>query len=139
MSSDVMTAAEYREQQHKGKASKYHNTRVRIDGILFASRAEAARYLELLHLAHHGRITDLTLQPRFPILINGVKVMEYRPDFQYWDVNEDRLMIEDVKGGTYRTPTYRLKKRAFEAYYGREITEVTDVDTTPVRGLEESA
>lgn len=103
-----------------------------VHGFRFASKKEAARYGELLLLGLAGEIRNLELQPRFPIVSNGVKVAEYVADFRYEEVAHtyqffmriERWLdvVEDVKG--VKTPTYRLKKKLVEAQHGIVIREV---------------
>jgi hypothetical protein len=93
-----------------------------FEGVRFASKREAKRYGELLMLGKAGEIADLELQPRFPIIVNGRKVCDYIADFQYYDLQQQRLITEDSKG--MRTPVYRLKKKLVEAQYAIEIREV---------------
>jgi len=103
--------------------SKYHAVKTIVDGIVFASKAEVARYWELKLAQQAGEIHGLTLQPRFPIVINNKKVCDYIADFEYITSSGVRV-IEDVKG--QRLPLYRLKKKMFEAAYGMRITEICD-------------
>jgi hypothetical protein len=96
-----------------------------IDGIRFASQAEAARYAELKLLAKAGQISELVLQPRYGLNVGNnrrVLIGEYRGDFYYLDRDGDPV-VEDVKG--FKTPLYRWKKKHFEAQYGIAITEIT--------------
>ncbi len=68
-----------------------------------------------------GLIRNLELQPRFPVILNGVKCFVYVADFSYFEGNG--RVIEDVKG--LRTPLYRLKKKCVEAIYaGIKIVEI---------------
>ncbi len=90
-----------------------------VDGIVFDSKKEATRYGELKLLVRAGQITGLRRQPRFDIVVNGVKIGFYKGDFGY-DEN-GKSVVEDVKG--MKTPMYRLKKKLVEALYGFEITE----------------
>jgi len=104
-------------------ANKYRAIKTVKDGITFDSKREAARYEDLKLLERAGEITDLTLQPKFPIMINGKEVFEYRADFQY--EKDGERIIEDVKSAmTRKLPVYRIKKKCVEAYYGVEIQEV---------------
>lgn len=90
-----------------------------IDGIRFQSAKEARRYGELKLLQKAGKISDLLLQVRFPLLVNNIKVGTYVCDFDY---RENGLRItEDVKG--VRTSTYRLKAALMLACYGIKIKE----------------
>jgi hypothetical protein len=104
----------------KPKRSKYGAEPVTIDGRRFDSKLEAGRYLDLRRLHRAGVISELICQPVFPVEINGIRVFEYRADFQYTDEN-GRTVIEDAKG--FKTPVYRLKKRIVEAVYQITITE----------------
>ncbi len=102
--------------------SKYKAIRTEIDGITFASKAEASRYQELKMLQAVGYISGLILQPRFPIIVDGKKICTYVADFSYQDSNL-RHVIEDVKG--MKTPVYNLKAKLFHALYPMlRITEV---------------
>jgi hypothetical protein len=86
------------------------------------SKAEARRCDHLSLLQHVGQISDLQQQPRFPCVLNGVKLCTYVADFAYND-QSGRRVIEDVKG--HKTQLYRLKKKLVEAIYiGTEIVEV---------------
>lgn len=107
---------------------KYRAVPTVVDGVRFASKAEAARYAELKLLEKAGEVKELELQPKFPLCAHprihgaGVKVCDYVADFRYRHGPRGVLVIEDVKG--MKTPVYRLKKKWFEAQYGIEITEV---------------
>jgi len=103
--------------------SKYHAIKTEMDGIIFASRAEAQRYGELKILEYQNHIACLELQPKYPIVVNGKKICTYIADFRYNDLDSKWQIIEDVKG--IRTPVYRLKKKLVEAIYNIEITEVS--------------
>ncbi len=93
--------------------SKYKNTRVEVDGKKFASKAEANRYLELKQLESKGWIKDLVLQPRFPLIVAGVKVCTYVADFQYEQDGE--TVTEDVKG--MMTDVFKIKAKLYAALY----------------------
>lgn len=99
---------------------KYRNQPVEVDGIRFASQAEAARYRVLRLLEQAGEIRDLEVQPRFPLVVDGVKVGTYVGDFAYW--RGDERVVEDVKG--VRTPLYLVKAKLFSVLYGIEIVEI---------------
>jgi len=104
------------------KQSKYHNIKTVIDGITFASKKEAGRYQDLKLLLKAGEITDLVLQPKFPLVVNGHKIGSYIADFQYKANGE--TVVEDVKSEATKTPVYRLKKRLMKALLNVEIKEV---------------
>lgn len=102
--------------------NKYRNIPCIVEGKRFSSKKEGKRYSALLLLLKHGVIQNLTLQPRFPILINGKKICDYVGDFQYFDIEKDKWTVEDVKG--IKTPVYKLKKKMLYAYTGIVITEI---------------
>lgn len=103
--------------------NKYNAQAVEVDGIRFASKAEAKRYGQLKLLEMAGYIRDIVLQPKFPIEIKGKKVGSYAADFSYFDRITGKRTYEDVKG--VKTPVYKLKKKLVEALYDITITEVT--------------
>jgi hypothetical protein len=115
-------------QQQQAKAHKYSAKPKMVDGIRFASTAEARRYQELKYLESAGEIKELELQPKFPLYVcrrqNGElhKVCDYIADFRYRRGPTGLLIIEDVKG--VRTPVYRLKRKMVEAQYDIRIQEV---------------
>jgi hypothetical protein len=123
----------------RGRRHKYGAVRTEVDGIKFASKAEARRYCELKLLEKAGEIRRLALQPGFDLTVHGdafvktwlpTKIGAYVADFYYEErvetpaPNSDywRRVVEDVKG--FKTPLYRWKKKHVEAQYGIEIREV---------------
>lgn len=99
--------------------SKYGAQPVEVDGRRFASKREAARYLLLKARAAAGEIEGLELQPRYPLVVNGVKVAVYVADFRYREAGT--LVVEDTKG--FRTPIYRLKRKLMKAIHGIDVRE----------------
>jgi hypothetical protein len=113
------------------KRSKYGSSKAIVGGITFHSRAEAARYTDLVRMQAAGVISDLQLQVRFPLMGVGSallrivsegypkgRVATYVADFVY--VEAGQTVIEDVKG--MATPEYKLKK-AIMACMGHQIRE----------------
>lgn len=95
------------------------------DGILFASKKEMLRYLDLRLLERAGDIHDLVLQPAFKTYIQGALFCTYTADFSYWINNKQVQIVEDVKStGTAKDAAYRLRKKAAELTYGFRVTEV---------------
>lgn len=107
--------------------SKYKNIRTVVDGISFASKAEATRYGELKLLERAGEICDLKIQPIFRLQINGYKICNYIGDFSYlYKKGNFQVIVEDVKSQiTARLPVYRLKKKLMAAIHGIEIVEIS--------------
>lgn len=94
--------------------SKFNAKKIVIDGITFDSISEGKRYSELKLLEKAGKIKDLKLQPKFPLLLDE-KNRFYIADFQYIEVDTGKEVVEDVKG--VKTPVYKLKKARFLNLY----------------------
>lgn len=94
-------------------SAKYRNTPETVDGIRFASRREAKRYGELKLLERAKQIIGLTLQPRYPLIVNGHKVCTYVADFSYFDAKLRKIVVEDAKG--FRTKDYAIKRKLLQA------------------------
>ena len=100
--------------------SKYRAVPKIALNVKFHSTGEANRFLQLNMMQTYGKIQDLALQVKFPLIVNGITVCTYVCDFQYV-LPSGEVIVEDFKG--YITPIYRLKKKLFTACYGFEITE----------------
>lgn len=100
--------------------NKYNAKRTFFDGIWFDSKKEAHRYQQLKLMLRAGKISDLELQPRYDIVVNGEKICYYKADFRY--IENGELVVEDVKG--MQTSVYKLKKKLVKACHGIEIREV---------------
>lgn len=105
--------------------NKYGAKKTIIDGITFASKAEANRYLVLRLLANGYTITDLRMQVTFilapSVVIQGRKrpPLRYMADFVY--MQDGKQVVEDVKGKL--TPVYKLKRHLMKSIYGIDILE----------------
>lgn len=97
---------------------KYGNKITYVDGIRFMSKRESIRYGQLKNLQASGVISGLTLQPAFPIVLNGKKICKVIMDFEYYQ-NGQRV-VEDVKGKD--NATSKLKRKLVEAIYDIKIT-----------------
>ncbi|MDI6026742.1 DUF1064 domain-containing protein [Corticibacterium sp. UT-5YL-CI-8] len=115
-----ISAKEAKALLQKPKQSKYRAKPTEVDGIRFASKAEARRYADLKRLERAGEIEALRLQPRYPLIVNNFHVCTYIADFAYLDKNTDREVVEDTKG--VRTRDFIIKAKLFHALYGREVT-----------------
>ena len=108
------------------KRSKYKAVRCEVDGEKFDSKKEARRWAELKMLKKAGQVRNINRQLAFELIVNGERVGAYVSDFIYERLTASgspkwEKVIEDCKG--FRTPLYRLKKKLFEAQYGRKILE----------------
>lgn len=92
---------------------KYHAKPTVVDDIRFASQKEANRYRELRLLERGGAIVELTLQPKYDLIVNGQKVGRYTPDF--WYLEKGKPIVEEIKG--FRVRDYTLRRNVFKALY----------------------
>lgn len=114
--------------------NKYHAIPVHVDGVRFASKKEAARFLELRCWQKAGQIAELACQPVFPLHVMRLAYNEtpirvvrcgvYTADFSYLNLTSGEYVVEDVKSTATRTTAYRLRKRFAEVIHGITITEV---------------
>lgn len=104
---------------------KYGNRKVTIDGLRFDSVAESRRYATLLYLEMAGEIRDLECHPPYRLVVNGVLIGRYTPDFRYVETASGRTVVEDVKSRPTKTRDYVLRKKLMKALHGIEIQEVT--------------
>lgn len=100
------------------RRSKFGAVRTEVDGIKFASKAEAARWVELQRLEAAGEIRKLRRQVRYELPVADVLVCRYVADFVYqrrrgavW-----QEVVEDVKG--VETPEFKLKAKLMQAVHG---------------------
>lgn len=95
----------------KRKRNKYRAVKCVMNGITFDSKAEAARYVELMI----DKIPFI-LQPSYRFKC-GTK---YKADFGFFQ-NGERV-IQDVKG--FQTPSFRIKKKLMKSEYGIDVQVV---------------
>lgn len=122
---------------------KYHNKVTEIDGIVFDSRKEAERYMELRLLERQGVIKDLRRQVPYTLIPEqreestewysrgprkGQKKpgrvierpCEYVADFVYREDGAE--VVEDTKG--MRTRDYIIKRKLMLYVHGIRIREI---------------
>lgn len=104
--------------------SKYRNVRCEVRGEKFDSKAEARRWQELQLLEKAGKIDALQRQVRFGLAAHcetniPKKIGTYVADFDYWDLEHDCRVTEDVKGMI--TALAKWKMKHFAAQFGREV------------------
>ena len=127
-------------------ASKYRNKKIEVNGIVYDSKKEMRRHQQLLLKEEAGAIKDLQTQVKYVLipaqyktvtrygkkgnrLKDGKKLLEkeiaYIADFQYFDVEEDRTIVEDVKSAiTRKNPLYVAKRKMLLYFYGIRIREI---------------
>ena len=93
-----------------------------MDGVVFDSKAEMERFAYLQNRQRLGEITDLRQADSYPLLVNGVIIGKYTPDFEYRENNV--LVIEEFKSKeTAKAADYRLRRKVFEASTGLTVYE----------------
>jgi len=118
-----ISAAEAQALLRKPKPAKYRNKAVVIDGVRYASQREAEVCLDLIRLEKAGKIGGLEFQRRFPILgPKGEVICTYVADACFWDHEQDRFRVIDVKG--VETPVFKIKRKLVRAFLGIEIEVV---------------
>ena len=123
--------------------SKYKAQKTEIDGIVFDSKKEATRYLQLRELLKAGEIQNLRRQVKYVLIpaqreqstevfksgknkgkLKDGKLLEkecsYYADFVYQ--KGDEIIVEDVKG--IRTDAYKIKRKLMLKEFGIKIKEV---------------
>jgi hypothetical protein len=89
-----------------------------IDGITFDSALEASRYRHLKARQEAGEISNLECHPRFPLVVNGVKIGPqgiYTADFRYSAGGV--VIVEDVKAWAKRSK----KSKSLSPRYERDF------------------
>ncbi len=109
--------------------NKYNAKKTEVNGIIFDSRKEAGRYVELKMLEKAGYITDLKLQQKFILMPaqkkNGKTVereCSYIADFVYTDKETGKVVVEDTKG--FRTDAYKIKRKLMLYVHDIEVKEL---------------
>jgi len=105
--------------------NKFRNKKTEVDGVIFDSKKEAARYCDLKIIERAGEIKNLRLQPRYELqpafvskkITNGlesskkIRKIEYVADFEYYSEKYKGIVVEDVKG--FETSIFKLKEKLF--------------------------
>lgn len=118
--------------------TKYHNRKVRRDGLTFDSKKEHKRYNELLLLEQAGEIANLRRQVKFVLIptqrepsqigtrggVKKGKLLErecsYIADFVY--SQNGKMVVEDTKG--LRTKDYIIKRKLMLYVHNIRVREV---------------
>ena len=102
------------------RGNKYGAKKTTVDGITFDSQREAEVYADLKRLERAGRISDLTLQRKFDLVINGERIGSYKADFCFLDNDKgNQLRVVDVKGVITRD--FRRVKKIMQALHSIDV------------------
>lgn len=111
-----------------GKRGKFGSVTATYEGVVYHSRAEAlyAAQLDTLKKAHlpSERVLRWERQIKVPLVVNGLLVTTWYPDFHVWFADGHDEWHE-VKG--FPTPEYLIKERLFRALYPDRILKVIKV------------
>lgn len=105
--------------------NKFSAERQTVDGISFASRKEAAKYIELSLLKKAGKIRDFECQP-----VIEMPVGKYTPDFRIVHLDGTSELWE-VKG--VRTEAFQLRLRCFHYFHPSLRLTINGVDSKAKR------
>ena len=118
--------------------TKYGAKKVEYDGMVFDSKGEMQRYLDLKTLEECGSIQNLRRQVKFVLIptqrepdiigkrggVKQGKVIEkegsYTADFVYEE--NGQTVVEDYKG--FKTEAYKIKKKLMLWVHGIQIKEI---------------
>ena len=119
--------------------NKYKSHKTNANGVIFDSKKEYNRYIELTLLSRSGAIKGLKRQVKFelipaqyePDIINPrgkvkkgkliERAVSYIADFVYTDGN-GKTVVEDTKG--FRTKDYIIKRKLLLYMHGIRIKEI---------------
>ena len=119
--------------------NKYKSHKTNVNGVIFDSKKEYDRYIELTLLSRSGAIKGLKRQVKFelipaqyePDIINPrgkvkkgkliERAVSYIADFVYTDEN-GKTVVEDTKG--FRTKDYIIKRKLLLYMHGIRIKEI---------------
>lgn len=118
--------------------NKYHNRKVKVNGLVYDSKRELRRWNELLLLQRAGQITDLKRQVKFVLIpaqheestigkrggIKQGKLIErecsYIADFVYTE--NGKMVVEDTKG--CKTKDYIIKRKLMLYIHNIKVREI---------------
>lgn len=106
--------------------NKYNAKKTTLDGLVFDSKREARRYVELRAMERSGEISNLQRQVRVELIPSfdcdgkHFRGIYYVVDFTYTDADGNTVW-EDVKG--MKTSVYLIKRKLVAYRYGKIIKE----------------
>lgn len=113
------------------KRAKFNNTRIELNGMVFDSKKEYSRYIELKARSQRNEIQELKCQVKFELApkvkIAGEKrakpALRYFADFTY--LENGVLVVEDVKSAiTRKLASFRNKKHLMKTVHGIDVREI---------------
>lgn len=89
-----------------------------MQGLRFDDRRQANLYIELKALERAGTISDLKVNARFPLSVNGVRVDTYVASFAY--NKSGKTVVVDAH---FETDVRKLQKRLVRVLLGIEVQD----------------
>lgn len=104
------------------KPNKFHAQKTVVNGVVYDSKKESKRAVELEYLERAGKIKNLERQKCFVLqegFVNNegkkIRPISYLADYYY--EKDGQKVVEDVKSPATRTQVYMLKKKLFMFKY----------------------
>lgn len=124
-------ASQYAELTRPPPKMKYRNKPKVINGERYDSIKESVRHAELKLLEKAGKIERLERQVPFLLMPKlersddkWEREVHYFADFVYYDVELQRLVVEDVKSRATVTKDYVLKRKLMLKVHNISVMEV---------------
>lgn len=109
---------------------RYKATKVHADGLIFDSKHEFEVYRERVLAQRAGEITKLQIHTKFTLIVSGVVICTFKPDFVFHD-KDDRVCVWDAKGFKVSKKTgkrlprvdreFHIKANLMRACFGLEV------------------
>lgn len=118
---------------HENKRPKRCDQCQHPDFLHYDSAGEARWFVGLMRGLDANEIHNLVHHPRYPIYVCQVdvrahiKVFDYEADAEYNRANEELVTADfKPKAAMGLDPVFNLKRKCFEAQYGRPVTVITE-------------
>ncbi len=91
-----------------------------VDGYHFKNENEYRRYKGIQELVKDGRLQDLDVNPKYPLMVNQVEVDSYSPTFRFYDPVKHAERFIQVSNAA-QSAIQELRIRLFEAIYSVKV------------------
>jgi len=109
----------------KGRYQRSPKSERTLGGIVFHSKKEMLRWIDLQAMERGGIITKLRRQVPYRIEINGELICTYTADAVYELVRTGEEIVEDTKStGTAKERDFRLIMKLMKAVHGITVKQV---------------
>lgn len=102
------------------RRNKFNAVKVTVDGETFDSKREAELYHQFEMLERAGAISELIRQPKFDLIVDGIKIASYRADWSY--IEKGARHVVDVKSeATAKKRDFVIIRKLMRACHGIEV------------------